>query len=99
MICCRLFKECKFPKARLIDFVQSCSLSPHQARQVYRKASLHPPRHPLTAAIKGGAVFNCSVSTSDLERSEVLKYHDCLVGEDLEEDDNGLCERDVNEFV
>jgi len=48
-------------KARLIGFVQNSSFIAAPSTVVYREASLHPPKHPLTPAIKRGSVFNCSV--------------------------------------
>jgi hypothetical protein len=39
-------------KARLIDFVQNASFIAAPSMAVYRKANLHPPVHPLTAAVK-----------------------------------------------
>jgi hypothetical protein len=50
--------------AQLIDFVQNSSFIDTPSTVVYRKASLHPPVRPLTAAIKRGAVFNGSVSAA-----------------------------------
>jgi hypothetical protein len=77
----RLFKEYEFPKKHdQFNLCRILLLSPLRARQVYRKASLHPPVHPLTAAIKKEAMHLTAVFQVQkllvLQRSQALKYYE-----------------------